>query len=101
MSTPTQPAPGKKLNRIGLEPIAYRGSKTTLCAGCGHNAITERIIDSFFELGIEPDSGAQAVGHRLLEQEPGVLPEPVARLQLRSRAHAVSRPPARSWPTAR
>ncbi len=57
MSTPTQPtpAPGKKLNRIGLEPIAYRGSKTTLCAGCGHNAITERIIDSFWELGINPD----------------------------------------------
>jgi 2-oxoglutarate ferredoxin oxidoreductase subunit beta len=48
------PAPGKKLNRIGHEPAAYRGSKTTLCAGCGHNAITERIIDSFFELGIDP-----------------------------------------------
>jgi len=57
MSTPTQPtpAPGKKLNRIGLESVAYRGSKTTLCAGCGHNAITERIIDSFWELGISPD----------------------------------------------
>jgi 2-oxoglutarate ferredoxin oxidoreductase subunit beta len=55
MSTPTQPAPGKKLNRINLEPAAYRGSKTTLCAGCGHNAITERIIDSFWELGISPD----------------------------------------------
>src|SRR6185503_9314083 len=57
MSTPTQPtpAPGKKLNRINLEPAAYRGSKTTLCAGCGHNAITERIIDSFWELGVSPD----------------------------------------------
>jgi 2-oxoglutarate ferredoxin oxidoreductase subunit beta len=56
MSTPTQPppAPGKKVNRIGLEPVAYRGSKTTLCAGCGHNAITERIIDAFFEMGIDP-----------------------------------------------
>ncbi|MBI4885972.1 MAG: 2-oxoacid:ferredoxin oxidoreductase subunit beta [Acidobacteria bacterium] len=43
-----------KLNRIGLEPIAYRGGKTTLCAGCGHNAITERLIESFFELGIDP-----------------------------------------------
>ena len=47
-------APGKKVNRIDLESVAYRGSKTTLCAGCGHNAITERIIDSFFELGIDP-----------------------------------------------
>ena len=43
-----------KVNYIGLESTAYRGAKTTLCAGCGHNAITERIIDSFFELGIQP-----------------------------------------------
>ena len=43
-----------KVNIIGLESTAYRGAKTTLCAGCGHNAITERIIDSFFELGVDP-----------------------------------------------
>jgi 2-oxoglutarate/2-oxoacid ferredoxin oxidoreductase subunit beta len=55
MSTATpSPAPGKKRNIIGLEPSAYRGSKTTLCAGCGHNAITERIIEAFFELGVDP-----------------------------------------------
>jgi 2-oxoglutarate/2-oxoacid ferredoxin oxidoreductase subunit beta len=51
---PPKPAPKKRVNRIGLEPVDYRGSKTTLCAGCGHNAITERIIDSFYELGIDP-----------------------------------------------
>ena len=22
--------------------------------GCGHNAITERIIDAFFEMGVDP-----------------------------------------------
>lgn len=56
MSTPTTPpAPGKRLNRINLEPIAYRGGKTTLCAGCGHNAITERLIDAYWELGVQPD----------------------------------------------
>src|SRR6188508_391478 len=43
-----------KKNRIGLEITPYRGGKTTLCAGCGHNAITERIIDAFFEMGIHP-----------------------------------------------
>src|SRR6478672_735883 len=53
-TTTTPPPSGKKLNILGLESTAYRGAKTTLCAGCGHNAITERIIDSFFELGIEP-----------------------------------------------
>jgi 2-oxoglutarate ferredoxin oxidoreductase subunit beta len=48
------PVAGKKLNRLGLDVSPYRGSKTTLCAGCGHNAITERIIDAFFEMGIDP-----------------------------------------------
>jgi 2-oxoglutarate ferredoxin oxidoreductase subunit beta len=48
-STPTA-----RTNRINLEVSQYRGSKTTLCAGCGHNAITERIIDAFFEMGIDP-----------------------------------------------
>ena len=46
--------PTKKTNRLGLELSTYRGSKTTLCAGCGHNAITERIIDAFFEMGVDP-----------------------------------------------
>jgi len=53
-STTTPPAPPKKLNRNGLEISSYRGSKSTLCAGCGHNAISERILEAFFELGIEP-----------------------------------------------
>src|SRR2546421_2803799 len=43
-----------KSNRIGLEVAPYRGGKTTLCAGCGHNAISERIIDAFYEMGINP-----------------------------------------------
>src|SRR5712671_3187856 len=43
-----------KTNRIGLELMPYRGGKTTLCAGCGHNAISERIIDAFYEMGVDP-----------------------------------------------
>jgi 2-oxoglutarate ferredoxin oxidoreductase subunit beta len=50
----TTPEPPKKTNRIGLEMQPYRGGKTTLCAGCGHNAISERIIDAFFEMGVDP-----------------------------------------------
>ena len=53
MATST-PEPAKKTNRIGLEMQPYRGGKTTLCAGCGHNAISERIIDAFFEMGVDP-----------------------------------------------
>jgi len=48
--TPT----AKKTNRAGLEVLSYRGSKTTLCAGCGHNAISERLIECFYEMGIAP-----------------------------------------------
>jgi 2-oxoglutarate ferredoxin oxidoreductase subunit beta len=43
------------VNRIGLEVAAYKGNKTTLCAGCGHNAITERIIEAFYEMGVQPN----------------------------------------------
>jgi 2-oxoglutarate ferredoxin oxidoreductase subunit beta len=48
------PAPLKKVNRLNLDVSSYRGSKTTLCAGCGHNAISERIVDAFFEMGVDP-----------------------------------------------
>src|SRR6188768_4276382 len=54
MTTTATPEPGKKINRIGLDVVPYRGGKTTLCAGCGHNAISERIIDAFFEMGVDP-----------------------------------------------
>ena len=55
-ATATPPsAPAPKVNRIGLPVIDYRGGKTTLCAGCGHNAISERIIDAMFEMGVQPE----------------------------------------------
>ena len=53
MATTTS-SPPPKLNRIGLPATDYRGSKTTLCAGCGHNAISERIVDACFEMGVDP-----------------------------------------------
>jgi 2-oxoglutarate ferredoxin oxidoreductase subunit beta len=51
----TPPAPRPKTNRIGLQVLDYRGGKTTLCAGCGHNAISERIIDALYEMGVQPE----------------------------------------------
>ena len=57
-STPVEapkPAPTPKTNRIGLQVLDYRGGKTTLCAGCGHNVISERIIDAFYEMGVQPE----------------------------------------------
>ena len=58
----TTPNPAVKTNRIGLAVMDYRGGKSTLCAGCGHNAISERIIDAFFEMGIEPEQVAKLSG---------------------------------------
>ena len=56
-ATPTTPAPGAgaKTNHVGLTVLDYRGGKTTLCAGCGHNAISERIIDAAYEMGVQPE----------------------------------------------
>jgi 2-oxoglutarate/2-oxoacid ferredoxin oxidoreductase subunit beta len=51
----TTPNSTPKTNRIGLSVIDYRGGKTTLCAGCGHNAISERIIDAMYEMGVPPE----------------------------------------------
>jgi 2-oxoglutarate/2-oxoacid ferredoxin oxidoreductase subunit beta len=55
-ATPVEaPKPAVKTNRIGLQVLDYRGGKTTLCAGCGHNVISERIIDAFYEMGVKPE----------------------------------------------
>jgi len=54
-TTATPPAPpARKVNRIGLSVKDYRGGKTTLCAGCGHNSISERLIECCYDMGIDP-----------------------------------------------
>ena len=54
-TTATPPAPpAQKVNRIGLSVKDYRGGKTTLCAGCGHNSISERLIECCYDMGIDP-----------------------------------------------
>ncbi|MDP2998309.1 MAG: 2-oxoacid:ferredoxin oxidoreductase subunit beta [Bryobacterales bacterium] len=61
MSATATPPP-KKVNRIGLEVMGYKGAKSTLCAGCGHNSISERIVECFFEMGISPMRVAKLSG---------------------------------------
>lgn len=41
-------------NKIGLLKDDYKGSKSTLCTGCGHDSITSNIISAFFLAGIDP-----------------------------------------------
>src|SRR5246500_3302656 len=59
---PGAATPGPKTNRIGLTVVEYKGGKTTLWAGCGHNAISERIIDAMYEMGVKPERVAKLSG---------------------------------------
>src|ERR1700730_5387027 len=58
----TQTPPPPKTNRIGLTLSDYKGSPSTLCDGCGHDAITSQLIKAFFELGEPPHQVAKLSG---------------------------------------
>jgi len=44
----------EETNIIGLTRSDYRGERSTLCPGCGHNTISAQILRSCYELGIHP-----------------------------------------------
>ena len=50
-----QAAPNIQVNLVGLSKNDYRGAATTLCAGCGHNSISNQIIAAAYELNIVPE----------------------------------------------
>src|SRR5271155_2471401 len=54
--------PTPATNRIGLTLTDYKGTPSTLCDGCGHDAITSQVIKAFYELGIEPHRVAKLSG---------------------------------------
>lgn len=43
-----------QLNTIGLAKADYKGKPTTLCPGCGHNTIFNRIIEVAYQEAIDP-----------------------------------------------
>ncbi len=59
MSTTTTPP---RTNRLGLGIGEYKGGDSTLCAGCGHDAITSQLIRAFWEYGVEPQRVAKLSG---------------------------------------
>ena len=59
MQPPTAP---KNTNRLGFTLADYKGADSTLCAGCGHDAITSQIIKAFYEYGVEPHRVAKLSG---------------------------------------
>jgi len=51
MSTQT---PALNVNTLGLTRDVYKGLASTLCAGCGHNSITNHLIKALYEYGVDP-----------------------------------------------
>jgi 2-oxoglutarate ferredoxin oxidoreductase subunit beta len=45
-----------KTNVIGLMKEDYKGRPSTLCLGCGHNAIVGQVMAACYELNIPPES---------------------------------------------
>jgi 2-oxoglutarate ferredoxin oxidoreductase subunit beta len=43
-----------KTNQLGLARDDYKGLATTLCAGCGHNSITNHIVKALYDHGVDP-----------------------------------------------
>jgi 2-oxoglutarate ferredoxin oxidoreductase subunit beta len=52
----------EKINRIGLARDVYKGAPTTLCAGCGHNSITNHIVKALYESAVAPNMLAKMSG---------------------------------------
>ena len=54
--------PSLPKNDLGLTRRDYEGRVSTLCAGCGHDSISAAIIQSAWELGIQPHRLAKMSG---------------------------------------
>ena len=80
-------------NELGLSRRDYEGTMSTLCAGCGHNAISERIIHACFEMGIDPDRVVKLSGIGCSSKSPAYFLGSVAVLR-RTRAGAEPAPEA-------
>src|SRR5881409_298 len=51
-----------KENRLGLKALDYQGGKSTLCAGCGHDAVSNQIVRAFYEMNVKPEKVAKFSG---------------------------------------
>jgi len=51
-----------KENRLGMKALDYQGGKSTLCAGCGHDAVSNQIVRAFYEMNVKPENVAKFSG---------------------------------------
>ena len=54
--------PGLPKNKLGYTRPDYEGVISTLCAGCGHDAISGSIVQASFEMSLEPHKLAKISG---------------------------------------
>lgn len=59
---PTFRHPESPVNRLGYTRKFYEGALSTLCAGCGHDSVSGAIIQSCFEMAVEPHRVAKLSG---------------------------------------
>lgn len=57
----TVPA-ARRPNAAGLTKSDYGGNPSTLCKGCGHNAVANQIVQVAFELGLRPEEVVKLSG---------------------------------------
>lgn len=62
ISKPQTSHPSQTKNAIGLTCRDYEGAVSTLCSGCGHDAITTSIVQAFWDLSIPPHRVAKLSG---------------------------------------
>ncbi len=61
----------KAKNSLGLSIDDYKGAPSTLCGGCGHDSITQAIVEACFELSIVPHQVAKMSGIGCSSKTPG------------------------------
>ncbi len=86
------------LNIIGLTREIYKGLPTPLCAGCGHNSITNHLIKALYEYGIEPHKLAKMSGIGCSSKTPAYFVEQAHGFNGLHGAHAFGRDGGRNSP---
>ena len=62
MPIPDASSRPRRVNRLGLTPSDYKGKPSTLCKGCGHDAISSQLIRALFESEVRPHQVAKLSG---------------------------------------
>ncbi|HET7333798.1 MAG TPA: 2-oxoacid:ferredoxin oxidoreductase subunit beta, partial [Rhizomicrobium sp.] len=73
ITKPKMRHPDLPTNALGFTHRDYEGSVSTLCAGCGHDSISAALIQSCFELSIEPHRVAKLSGIGCSSKTPDYL----------------------------